>query len=255
MILAWTNRADTGIVSASSEISTLPGSNVQNKHLSKKWQTAAAVKSASLVIDLGSSLACALLGVFGTNLTSAATVRLRGSDSDSTGVTGEKYDSTLIASGVSTGIGDLYLSFTSAAARYWRVDLADASVSDNLQIGRVFLGPKWTLLKNQLFGWSMTAKDPSNVKKSKGGQTHAEVLPQTRILQFTLAFQSEAQMYGNGFVMARAQGIVKDIVALNDLSATYPTEQSVFGLVDSSQPIINDNYGIFRQQFTVEQRL
>ena len=255
MILAWDNKADAATVAASSQLASLPGSNVQNSHVSRVWSTAAAVTSATLTLDMLSSVSCAVLALLGTNLTSAATVRLRGSDSDATGATGEKYDSGTIAAGVKARYGAAYLSFTAAAARYWLINLADATLTDGIEVGRVFLGPKWTATVSQGLGWSSMQRDESRRTKSYGGQSFADEVPQVRVLQFTLDFMTAAEMYGNAFAMARANGIVRDVLAINDPASAYLSEQSVWGLLTSSEPLVNETYGVYRQKFSIEERL
>lgn len=256
MIIAWNNRADdASTLTASSEISTLPGSNVQTPHVSQQWQTAAGVKAATLLLDLGSSLSCAALALLGTNFTAAATWRLRGSDSDPTGVTGEKYDSGTISAGAKAGYGGCYLSFTAAAARYWLLNVADATVADNLEVGRLFLGPKWTPTQAQGFGWSVTPNDPSQISKSYGGQKYADERPQTRTVRFTLEFMNEAEMYGNAFAMAHDNGVVRDVLAIHNPAGSYLSEQAVWGLCEAGEPLENYEHQIFRQRFTVEERL
>lgn len=253
--MAWVNRADAALLSATSEQASAPGSSVQVEHNSRKWYSVAGVNSASLIFDMLASVDCALLAVRASNLTAAATLRLRASDSDATGVTGEKYDSTTINAGAKAGYGDAYLSFASATARYWRLDMVDASLSI-LQVGRVFLGPKWAPVKALEYGWSMVSQDPSKVTKSYGGQSFVDVLPAPRIIQFTLNYQSEAEMYGNAFAMARANGVAKDVLAVNDTAgAGYLSEQSVYGLCTASEPIVRASLNVFRQKFTIEDRL
>src|SRR5574340_1443988 len=118
MILGWENKADAAMIPAGSEIATLPASNVQQPHLSRKWNTAAGVKSSYLLLDLSASVSCALLGVLGTNLTAAATLRLRASDADATAVAGDKLDTGAVSAGVKTGYGAAYKWFAAVAARY-----------------------------------------------------------------------------------------------------------------------------------------
>lgn len=254
-LLAWVNKADDASLSASSEVAAQPGSNVQQEHLSRKWQTAAGVKTAYLTLDLGSSLSCSLLAVLGTNLTSTATRRVRASDADPTAVAGDKYDSTNGAAGVKDGYGDVYHYFTAVAARYWRIDLADASLVDNLQVGRVFLGPSWTPGESHEWGWSVTAQDDSKLTESYGGQTYADVRPQRRVLQFGLSWNTEADMYGNAFALARANGIVKDVLAIQNINGAYLSEQSVFGLIKASEPIVQEKLKNYRQKFMIKERL
>lgn len=255
MLIAWDNKADGASLTVGSEITTLPGSNVQQEHLSRKWHTAAGVKDSYVVFDLGSSLSCSALAILGTNFTSAATLQLRCSDADP-GATGTLlYDSGVVAAGVVSGYGAAYKTFNAVAARYWRLDVADASLPDNLQVGRVFLGPSWTPSAGQLYDWGVTPDDPSPVAKSKGGQSYPEVLPKVRYLDFGLDFMSEAEMYGNAFAMARAQGAVSDVLVIPSVTSTYLSQQAVWGLIKKLQALKNRITSVYTQKFTIEERL
>lgn len=255
MLLAWDNKVDAAALTASSELATLPGSNVQQEHVAQKWQTAAGVKSASLTLDLGGALSCSLLAVLGTNFTAAATRRLRASTADPTAVAGDLYDSALASAGVKAGYGAIYHHFNAVAARYWRLDLADATLPDNMQVGRVFLGPSWQPGESHEWGWGVTPLDPSKPAKSYGGQTFFDRRPKQRILTFGLSWNTEADMYGNAFVMARANGISKDVLAIQNINGAYLSEQSVFGLCQASETLIQEKLKNYRQKFSIEERL
>jgi hypothetical protein len=253
MILGWDNKVDGSSMTVGSEIATLPGTNVKVAHLSQKWYTAAAVNSSFLVFDLGAAYAIAFLAVLGTNLTSAATYRLRASNADPTAVGTLLYDSGTVSAGVKTGYGAIYKAVTLTTARYWRLDLTDASLTQ-LQIGRVFLGPAWDISRIQ-YGWSVGVRDNSPVARSRGGQSFPDVLPQTRVLEFMLDFLTEAEIFDNAFAAARANGQVKDLLAVPIKDGTYVSEQSVWGLVQAFDPVVNPSALVFRQKFTIEERL
>lgn len=256
MLLGWINRADDAQISTDSELDDLPASNVQQPHVARAWHTVAGVRSAYLIFDMASSLACQLLGVMGANLTSSATIRVRASDSDATVTASLLLDTGTLASTAKTGYGQSYHEFASTTARYWRIDFADATVEENLQIGRVFLGPCWEPSANQEYGWSVQVKDPSQVDRSYGGQKYTNSKPQQRVLQFSLSFMDEAEMYTNAFALARAAGVIGDILAVHDtLGGTYIAEQSVFGSLADVQPLVHENYGIFRNKYTIEETL
>lgn len=257
MILAWNNRGDLATLSAGSEISTLPGSNVQQEHLSQQWHTATGVKSSYVIFDLGSALSCSIVAVLGTNLTSSATIRIRASTADPTVVGSLLYDSTLVSAGVNSDYGAIYKSFDAVSARYWRLDLADATVPDNLEIGRVFLGPKWTPTIDHLLGsGAVTAMDDdSKVSRSYGGQSFPDERPQARVLAFELGYMTEDEMFSNAFALARAQGVVRDVLAIPDIASTHLSERSVFGLCQGSTPLQNQYSGVWQQKFTIRERL
>jgi hypothetical protein len=254
MIIAWENKLDAAtITSVGSQISTLPATNVQNAHLSKKWYTAAAVNSSFFVFDFGASTSLSMLAVLGTNLTATATYRLRQS-ANSDGVTSPVYDSGTVTASVKTGYGAIYKQHGPASARYGRLDITDASLTQ-LQIGRVFLGPHWTPSINELFGWSVTPMDESEVHESYGKQSHPDVRPKRRLLSFTLDYMDEAEMYTNAFKAQADNGVVKDVLAIPDLTSSYVSEQSVYGLLSVSQPLVHRTFKAFRQEFRIKERL
>lgn len=255
MLLLWDNQADAATITAGSEIATLPGSNVQQPHLSRKWHTAAGVKSSHLIADAGSSLPFALGALLGSNLTAAATVRWRASDADATVTSSLLLDTGTVNAGAKAGYGASYKAWASVSARYRRVDIEDATVADNLQIGRLVLGPTWEPSVNMELDWRVTALDPSEIEHSYGGQTYADVRPQRRVLAFSLDFMEEAEMYGNAFALARASGIVRDVLAIPDIAGAFLSEQAVWGLLMASEPLSNPRLGLFRQRFTIMERL
>ncbi len=255
MLIAWDNKADAATLTASSEQASLPGSNVQQPHLSRKWYTAVGVKTAALTLDLLTSTSIGLLGVFGTNLTSSATYRLRGSNADPTAVAGDLYDSGTVTASVTDGYGAVYKSNNAVSARYWRLDLTDNTVADNLRIGRLFLGPKWTPSIGPSLGLSVMAEDRSKIGESYGGQSFPDVRPQSRVLQFELSFLSESEAYSNAFAMARAAGVVEEVLVIPFESGSFVSQQSVWGLITAQQPIVYPEFNIFRQKFTIRERL
>lgn len=255
MILAWTNRWDSAALTVGSEIATLPGANVKKPHLVQKWHTAAGVKSSFQVGDLGSSLACAILGVFGTNLTPAATYRVRASNADPNAVASLLLDTGTLAAGVKAGYGAIYKTFTLTTARYWRIDLTDTSVPDNLQIGRIFLGPYWSHQKTMLYGWGVSPIDPSEVNESRGGQSFIDGRPQFRALELALDYLTEAEIYDNPFALARANGTVKDVLAIPFETGAYISEQSVWGRVTSFEQFVHRDSQTFRTKLRIKERL
>ena len=256
MLIAWINEADAStITQVGSEIATLPGTNVQQPHVSRKWHTAAGVKSSYLVFDRGASKLMQLLAVLGTNLTAAATLQLRASDADPNAVASLLLDTGVINAGVKAGYGAAYKAVTATTARYWRLDLTDTTVPDNLQIGRVFLGPRWQTASNQNYGWNVTPLDPSDTAESYGGQEYADERPQRRQVQFVLDWLTKAEAFDNALAMARANGIVRDVLAINDIADTYLSEQAVWGRLTAFDPIFHRSTNFWSQKFTVRERL
>jgi len=255
MRLAWVNQIDGATLSAGSQIGTLPATNVQHPHLSKKWHTAAGVDTSHVLADLLAEKAIDVLAVLGTNLTSSATMRLRADNADATAQTGAIYDSGNIAAGVVDNYPAFYhLLPVQKTARYWRLDIADAVVPDNLQIGRIFLGPAWAC--DREYGWGITWQDASVIARSRGGQKWIDEGARARLLQFSLNYQSKADMMDNVFESARRNGLTKELLALLTDGDAYTSRQSVFGLMTLvGEPIIQENARIFRARYQIEESL
>jgi hypothetical protein len=254
MLLAWTNYIDSATLAATSEISSLPVSNVQHPHISRRWHTFNGVSSAAITADLISAFDCSLFGLFGTNLTDDATLRLRASNVDPTALTTTVLDTGTINAGVKTGFGTAILSYSTINARYYRADITDTSLA-NLQIGRAFIGPHWAPSVNMQLDWKLIVEDPSRVAYSYGGQAYSDTRPKRRVIDFVLDFMNEAEMFANAFALARANGIVKDILAVPDITSAYRSEQTIWGLVAVSEPISEPRIGLYRQRFTITERL
>ena len=257
MLIGIDNRADDATaISTDSEMAALPVANLVNEHVGRKWRTAAGITAAYAIFDLGASLDCALLGLLGTNLTPTGTVRVRASDADPTVVGTLLRDTGVLAGAAKEGYGAIYKSFTTAAARYWRVDLSDPAVAEGyLSVGRIFLGPAWATSVPQLFDWAPVTIDASLVRRSYGGQSYTDQRPKRRGLMFVLDYMAEAEMYGNAFRIGWEKGVSGDVLAIPDIAGAYLSEQAVFGQLQANEPLFHRLPQIYRQKFTVIERL
>lgn len=255
MLIGWINNADAALITVGSQVPTLPGSNVQQPHVCQKWATISGVTGSSLTFDMRSSVACALLSVIGTNMSAAATLRLRASDVDPAALATLLLDTGAIAAGIKAGYGAAYKSFAPITARYWRLDLTDATLPDHIEVGRVFLGSSWAPSVNQLWDYNITAVDDSPITRSYGKQDFPDVRPQQRLLIFELEWMDRNEMYTNAFALARANGVVKDILVIPDINSPFVSEESVWGLLTASQPLTNRSSRRVYQKFSVKERL
>lgn len=253
MKLAWVNRFDDAALSPGSEVVSLPATNAQHPHLSRQWHTLAGVDTSHVLADLGAELDVDVLAVLGTNLTPTATMRLRADNSDVTAVTGAEYDSGSISAEVVENYPAFIHSLPATVdARYWRLDIADAGVPDNLQIGRIFLGPAWTC--DREYGWGIAWQDGSIVTRARGGQKWVDEGPRARLLQFSVAYHSQEDMIDHAFECARRNGLTKEILAVLDDGDDYTMQKSVFGLMTLvGEPIIQERARVFRARYQIEE--
>ena len=259
MLIGYSNKADSpATIVAGSQESSLPVSNLQDVTVARLWRTdtSGVVTSTYLTIDAKASITARVVALLGTNLTSSATVRIRASDADSTAVTGDLLDTGTVSAGVDDNYQNIYYVLSAdTAARYWRIDITDATLPSHIQAGRLFLSPAWIPTKSALYGWSGTFTDASRVSTSLGGQTFVDIQSRARELKFTLSFMDEDEMYGTAFEIDRLNGKNTDILVMMRTTGSYISEQSVFGLVTRITPVIHETIDVYKKQYTVKERL
>ena len=255
MKIGHTNHIDDAatLLTAGSEISTHPVEHIGDVHLSKQWRTNAS-NSSHFVADQGAAKSFESLFVGGTNLTSVATMRIRVSTTDATGAAGDVLDTGSISAAIDNDYGTIaYFPAAAASGRYFRLDLADTSLSD-LQIGRVHAGLLWTPARNHQFPLDISWEDPSTRTRSKGGQIHIDERSKFRVIEFVLGFLSETQMMANAFDIDRVHGSSKEVLIVPDPASTYLSETAIWGLMDTTR-ITNAGLNVWRKRYRVEERL
>jgi hypothetical protein len=108
----------------------------------------------TITVDLGSARAIQALILMDHNLTLNATITLKGNNADA------GWGSPLFSESV-TWAADKILHYLSATQtyRYWQIEIADGSNSDNyIEIGELFLGPYMELTRNYKEGFSETTE-------------------------------------------------------------------------------------------------
>jgi len=256
MLLAWDNKMDAATLSAGSEINSLPVTNVQHEHVSRQWRTAATVKDSWLLADMLSSVTVGALAIVGTNLTASATVRVRASDADPQAQSSLLLDTGVIAAGVVANHPAVYyVPSNPVTARYWRIDITDTTVADNLHIGRVFAGPAWRPPFGRAFPFSAGREDDSERRFSRGGQALHDVRPQRRVMEVQLDFQSEAEMMNNALEVARFSGLHSDVLIIPNVDSPHRTQQSIWGLLRALQPVVHYRAQLWRTRYILEERL
>ena len=254
MLMAHLNEYDSCALDASAEVTNLPVENTQVNPLKLPHRVTAA--SVWVDFDRGSSVNWRLFAVLaagqGNDLTSAATFRLRLSNTATT--TGDLHDSGTISAGVITGYPQVYYDIGSnVSARYGRIDLADASLS-TIDIGRIFGGPTWEPTRNHSFGRGMSWADDSAKVRSEGGQIIVGAGPRFRVADFALNFNTETEMMANAFEIDRTKGINDDVLVMLDPTG-FPQQLSIWGPIIRVTPLALTHNNIVSKRYQVEERL
>lgn len=216
MLFAHKNEVDDATsLAASSAVSGMPASYLQDAQRSLLWRSTAA---GSQTIDVTLASDAEPIEVFALvdhNITLAGTVQVQ-AWTDALGGASEVYNQTLQPYQPVYGYGDLaygsglfggfdtYVSGVSIAearevlrpillkkitpaitARYWRVTFSDAGLS-YYQAGRLWLGPAFTPTRNFGYGASLELETRTRRIESRGGQDYSNPRPMRTIINLSM---------------------------------------------------------------------
>lgn len=225
--------SDAATLAASSQVTTLPVANLQNMQPKKKWRTDAAL-TPYIEFDFGSA-GCAANGfaLIGHNLTSAATLRIRGKATYPV-TSSPTIDTTALSAWPSTGkptdaSWPHYLSWLSwtkpVALRYWRLDISDGANTDGyIQAGRVMLGEYWqpSLLSVDVGGTFLGFDQIDAQDVSDYGETFTDRrnVSAPRIFELTISAAERDEVLTGIADIRRLRGMWGDVACLIDPAAT-----------------------------------
>lgn len=226
--IAWQNEIElkTGLtISSSSELSTMPWTNVKNQVPSKKGRTNAST-TLVLTFDFGEAVNVSHTILTAHNLTALAGVTIEGA-------TDAGFSASLFTAGVTVVVANPVISnFTAISRRYWRWSITDAGNSDGyIEAGHTFFGvrdqfelPDFSIVWERL--------DPSvNVRALNGALTSFTRSKFRRIELPLGAFQQTAHRVLQDIFDDRGRG--KGAYFIIDPDSVHDTEglqrETVFG--------------------------
>ncbi len=263
IVIAEPSIGDAAVLRSVAGADALAVGNLQAQQPSKAWRTTA-VAGDAVEADLGTAAGINLVALLSTNAGSAATWRVRAAATQTDLTAAPGYDSGSLSVWPTTGLetwdfvhGILWLATSVQTFRWWRVDVADLDNPDGyLQAGRLFLSKAWQPSRNRQRGLAIAFEDLSPRERARGGQIYPLALPRRRVLQFTLRFQSEAEMYANAFELDRLRGRSGDVLVIPDPDKSAQIQrQTVYGLQAELVPIVDPAHNLFEKAFVIEEQI
>jgi hypothetical protein len=254
LVIGYNNLADNALIStAAASIATLPPSNLRDVDIQKIWRSSS-LSSDALIIDLGSQpQTIGVVALINCNLTTTSVVRVRISNSDSTGQTGTLYDSGSMDAGVDP-IYSIFLDFVEpqVVGRYVRIDLNVA----NAQAGRLVVAPRWLPSHHFQFGWEQATRDYSRHALSIGFNEVIDRQKRQRAWRFRLFGLSVSEANNDLEYINRVAGTSQDILVCRDSTSTNLGKFTLWGLLDDALAVSQiSETTMFTTEFTIRERL
>ena len=216
MIMAHNILSDSAAISANTQDDNFPVANVKDKFLSVRYKPTA-VTGQYVDFDFGSDVTIDCLGI-SSNLTSSATITVQHDDNSS-------FTSPTTINIDETGESILFEKFTSGTDRYWRVNFADATLSE-IAIGRIALAATYTwpdFRIRPVVDYLTTAQS----RFSNSGQSHGVSGYTYRVYDLTFANPSKTQREEIEAIFASVKNYTPVFVDLFDGNNEYPPDYVV----------------------------
>jgi len=188
MIIIWDNELDKYNLIVSSEQGNFPASGLQNIHLVNSWRSNSLLDQ-YIKIDagVGNTITADCAVIAAHNLTSGATIKIQGNDTDAWGGPPTLNETITYNADIMTKL------FTSAALRFWRFFFDDPANTDGyIEVGRLSFGPRLQM-PPVASGFDIPKKTTSNRNISITGQSYGDVGYKYRSPGFSFPFISDSE--------------------------------------------------------------
>ena len=227
LLFLYNNLLDSATLTASSEATGFPASNLKNPFRTKTWKTAGATAgTATLEINHGSAKSINAIALTGYPdwLAAPGTLLMEYGDD---GITYAEHDDLTWVAPTTPGgnKGTIIAKITAQNHQYNRLSVVNAAGDWNL--GRLFVGTCFEPARTYGYGYEEEVVDPSLISQTIGGQDHADEIERYRIARASGIILTQAQwvLYQ---AMINAVGTRKELFAAFDYTGDK-AERTLYG--------------------------
>lgn len=260
MMLATKRRVEDGTLTAAGTLSsTLPVANLATDQPGEaaRWTS---LTGMAIVLELDAAQAINLIALIAHNGTGSATWQIRGATSEANLTASPGYDSGSVSMWPATGrpsghdkLTSIHVPASAQTFQWWRIDISDGSNPDGyFEAGALIVDDAFQPGVNMAYGQAIGFDDPSEQVRAEGGQTWATPTGARRTVQFTLGFESEADMMGTAYEIDRRRGARKPVFWVFDpAETTHLHRRAVYGLQTALRPIVLPAVSVYEKRYTL----
>lgn len=245
-LLYDTRTWDAATVTASTSASGQGASRVLLDHPGRKWRSTSKTGN-TLTFNLGSAFSTTLLGIFGHNFTSSATVTLAANSSSSFVTPAFGPTALTVATDADSRVLPRLVVKLSQTFRYWQISIDDPSNTSNyVEIGRVMGGQYYEFVRNFKLGARISHADATPITSVPGSLENITNLGSPgRYRQFRVDFPlrtvAEARKLQAVYDLV---GQSRPVVLSLDID-NYPSERSAYCFFSSDLDLSWRAYSVF----------
>lgn len=250
-LFLYNNLLDSATLTASSEATGFPASNLKNPFRTKYWKTAGGTAgTAQLVINHGSAKEVGAIALTGYPDWAAApgTLVMEFNDADAWGAPAKTETLTWVAPTTPGGNKGTIIKKLAAAWTYQYNRLSVVNAPGDWNLGRLFVGSYFEPTRDYAWGYEEEVVDPSLISPTIGGQDHADEIERYRIIRVNGLIQTQAQwvLYQ---AMINAVGTRKELFVAFDY-ASEAAERTLYGKFTKVPAIQRPFYYEYDFEFT-----
>ena len=259
-LIAWQNYAKQATITATSAATNLPAVNVagDSGSASQAWQTVSGVLTAAAgaVIQIAPMVAARswdVIGLFRTNLTTAASVTFTLYNNPSTQV----WTQTL--TGPLAGYGQIIaLPPAGTVADYVQIGINDPTCPDGfVNVPMIFAGAAWRPLGSIGYASTMGRDATTTETTSRGGQEFPALYYQRKRWSVSLDALRTAETWANADRLNLYASTGSNVLFVPDVTDAYVQQEAIFGRVKPTADLSYPYQGADRRKwvFTISERL
>ncbi|HEX7048602.1 MAG TPA: discoidin domain-containing protein [Longimicrobiales bacterium] len=253
--LSWINHlVGAPVLTASSEVATMPVTNLIDDHRSSRWRSVGA-GSAQINFDLGSIMPIGVVGLFGLNHR-AAQWRIQLS---ATGIgNGDVLDTGTIDANIKPGYAQtVYCPPEPLNARYGRITLTDASDPpiQAHEAGTLWVGDLYRTQRNFSYGDAPMWTDPSVISRSRGGQVYVDVRDPFRAYELEFRGLTREEAYTVALEIDRVAGVRGNVLVVPTPGGPFQNYEAILGRPVIATPVPRWRHNLHRKRWVFEERL
>jgi hypothetical protein len=226
------NDADSGTVDASTEVVTLPVTNLQDFDIQRLWRSTAT--PAWIIVDVGAVSTLGVLALMNSNAVPGDTYQIRASTSDPTVLGSLSYDTGALGVSIDPIYNKIvhYLP-TPVSYRYVRIDLTQVTLPE---AGRIMCGEAWDPSRHISVVTPPDSlwRDPSRRSYSLGQNIYIDAQQSQRGIRFVLRGLTDNEKLTQVDEINRTIGMKRDALITTDITSTNLGRDSYWGMFEET---------------------